>query len=227
MKTITLFLLLISISLAEVSATPLLSLGIKGGVDHFNSRETEPVYSGFILWSPSSIYSLQIDSEKAHSFGTSVQSRWSISKILIIDASYHLRNFSSYDISEHNLSTTAGVNHKVRPIGVRARLGWNFRFTDFGDDFPYGQSFPTWEVTLLATPIQHRWDLALSFQNYHNAIPISYGYFETYLSSIWQLNQNFSIQFDTGISFSGIFALAGYVDRLFIEAGIRYEINRR
>ena len=130
MRKLLLILLLSLISFAQEEFKPSLHFGIEGGMDHYNSMSTDAVFRVYSQWNPTPKYTFLGTVEAASSFNVLLISHWQVVQPVGFDASYIVRNFSSLEVLEHNLHGGIILQHKKRAVGIRARGGWNFRFTD-------------------------------------------------------------------------------------------------
>ena len=206
----------------EHSFVPL-SFEIYGGVDHVNSLGTDGLFGASILAELPREVSVftQVTSEKSLSW--LVGSAHRFNSWYILSGGYYLNRYSSYKIDEHNLFIANDVVFHTRPIGVGGAAGWDFRWVKFADESPYFNSFLTWKIALLTTPVE-RWDLNLELSNSHNRLPVSAGYLEIALTNQIELVDHLSLSFAVGTSVSGFFSAAGYFDRFFTTLGVSYEL---
>ncbi len=240
MKQLILFLLLTTIalsndttdttsSISEENPRHSFSVGVFGGIDYLSSTWLENTSAKSIHFKGS--YTLN---SRLTLFGSFLRvrnndfqfgSRFMVNNIFVPSLFYTRHSFKIFDfaIYEHNLSICNRFTTPERLFRFRGDLGWNFRFVDFGDDDLYPTSFLIWSAGVLASPTE-RLEINLLLDNSRYDTPLSLSYIELELQGQWRFPHDITASVATGIAFSGTFAVAGFLDRFFLQLGIIYEI---
>ncbi len=203
-------------------------VGAWGGIDHLSSTWMDKTVKRSILfkgaYSPNPHLILFGSYLNVRNSDIQIGGRSPIKNILEPSLYYTLHSFNLFTtpIYEHNVSIINRFTTSTSPLRFQGDLGWNFRFVDFDTDKIYPTSFPIWSLGLLTTPTESL-DLNLLLNNSRYDTPLSISYIELEIQSQWHFPYNISVSFNTGIAFSGTFAVAGFLDRYYVQVGVIYE----
>jgi len=205
------------------------SITVLGGVDYLSSSWLDKPWTNSVQlaveYRPTEKLTLFSSYFNVRSRDFQIGSRYNITPTITPSITYALHRFKLYDdpIYEHNIILRTNCKTKEALFRLQGELGWNFRFVDFGDQHPYSSSFPVWAMGVVTVPTDLL-ELSLLIDNLKYDTPISFSYIEAEIQTHWHFPHNITAAFNTGIAFSGTFAVAGFLDRYFFQLGIIYEV---
>jgi hypothetical protein len=152
---------------------------------------------------------------------------------LKVEINYKFRNFSQYEIFEHNISflVTGLFDFKRMPrwFDMEVLNGFNIRFIDLDIRTNYYKYRSDWllemfilfQMKFMFHPLFF-YSVGFAFGNYDEYASYTANYWQLELLNYFHIVKGFSLYLNAGFSLSGSFPFAGVVNRGWGEIGARY-----
>ncbi|HOV15758.1 MAG TPA: hypothetical protein PK771_15825, partial [Spirochaetota bacterium] len=150
-----------------------------------------------------------------------------------IHLNYNGRLFNKYKTIEHNIILDTEIFYnEFKYIFIGTNAGFDFKFADLSIDNynkVYNQNIVFnlvffYKLYILFNPI-FLYSIGFSLGNKNNFKIYSFNDIQIEFVNYFHLPKNISIFIKAGFGFAGGMPFAGYIDRFWIDSGLRYEIN--